>query len=224
MARQPRLSLPGVLHYLEQRGHNGGAIVHDEVDAQHLLRVLRDVAREHAVVLHAYALRPTGLQLLVTPSSAEGISRMMQALGRRHAAVFNRRHGRSGALWDGRFRSALVEEGEPTLQVLSLMDAQTADDDEPVLQGNRAHRSGGARDAQLVDPPAYWQLGNTPFEREARYRERLAEPPSAALRQALQRALTRSAAFGSPAFLDRLAQQSGRTLKPRPRGRPRRSP
>lgn len=221
MARQPRLSLPGVVHLLVQRGHNGGAIVHDEIDVEQLRQILHAAAREQQVALHAYALLPRRLLVLATPASAEGISRMMQAIGRRHAAAFNHRHGRSGALWDGRFRSALIEDGEPTLQVLCLIDADPAEDGQRPLCGNRAHRSGASpRDPGLVDPPAYWQLGNTPFEREARYRERLTEPVPQAQGRALQRALTRSAPYGSAAFIARLGLLAGRELQPRPRGRP----
>lgn len=220
MARQPRLSLPGVVHFLVQKGHNGGAIARDPVDAEQLQRILREAAREHRVALHAFALLPGRLLVLGTPATAEGISRLMQAIGRRHAAAFNRRHGRSGALWDGRFQSTLVEDGEPTLQVLALIDADPAADGQRPLASNRAHRSGGPRDPELVDPPAYWQLGNTPFEREARYRERLVDALPEAAQLALQRALTRSAAYGSAAFVARMALLAGRELQPRPRGRP----
>ena len=241
MARQPRLSLPGVLHYVVQRGHNGGAIAVDAHDAEHLLQVLREAARLHRVVLHAYALTVGELRLLATPESADGLSRMMQALGRRHAAAFNRRHGRTGALWDGRFRSALVEPGPATLLALRQVDALAAPGaadasgawgpaEPPTLpaaaveRSSLAHRTGGRRDAALVDPPAYWQLGNTPFERESRYRQLVAEPPAALELTALQQALQGGRVFGSPAFLAELARLADRPLVPRPRGRPRRRP
>lgn len=241
MARQPRLSLPGVMHYVLQRGHNGGAIVHDAHDTDQLLQRLREAALSHRVVLHAYAVAANELRVLATPETADGISRMMQAVGRRHAAAFNRRHGRSGALWDGRFRSALIEAGAPTLLALRQVDALgmaavadppvgTSDaiasatvPGEPVERSSHAHRSGGRRDTALVDPAAYWQLGNTPFERESRYRRLLAEPLSAAEQADLQRALRGGWALGSADFLAGLAQASQRPTTPRPRGRPRRA-
>jgi putative transposase len=243
MARQPRLSLPGVMHYVLQRGHNGGAIVHDAHDTEQLLQMLREAALSHRVVLHAYAVAANELRVLATPETTDGISRMMQAVGRRHAAAFNRRHGRSGALWDGRFRSALIEAGAPALLALRHVDAhgsaETALPDphaaapapgaasvpsaEPVERSSQAHRTGGRRDAALVDPPAYWQLGNTPFERESRYRRLLAEPLTAAARADLHRALRGGWAIGSPAFLAGLAAASHRPPTPRPRGRPRRA-
>lgn len=239
MARQPRLSMPGVMHYLLQRGHNGGAIVHDAQDAEQLLQILREAALSHRVVLHAYAVAANELRVLATPETADGVSRMMQALGRRHAAAFNRRHGRSGALWDGRFRSALVEAGAPALLALRHVDAQGAADAgppdlhaapapssptsvEPCERSSQAHRTGGRRDAALVDPPVYWQLGNTPFERESRYRRLLAEPLAASELTDLQRALRGGWALGSADFLASLAAAADRPLAPRPRGRPRR--
>jgi putative transposase len=239
MARSARLSLPGVAHYVVQRGHNGGAIVRDARDADALLQTLREAARLHRVVLHAYGLTATELHLLATPETAEGISRMMQAIGRRHAAAFNRRHGRSGALWDGRFRSALIEPGRGTLLALRQIDGLAATPqaepdgallpgvqggaDGPVDRSSLAHRTGGRRDAALVDPAAYWQLGNTPFERESRYRQLVAEPLAAPDRQALAGALRGGRAFGSPVFVSELERLADRPLTPRPRGRPRRS-
>lgn len=242
MARQARLSLPGVLHYLVQRGHNGSAIAADAQDSERLLAMLRDAALNHGVVLHAYALLPQELRVLATPESADGISRMMQTLGRRYATVFNHRHGRSGALWDGRFRSALVEGPDATLLALRHVDAAVpwAGGSAPLpgqpatlpaspaagelQRGSGAHRSGGRRDPALVDPPVYWQLGNTPFEREQRYRHLLEDALTAAERQRVQQALTAGWALGSPSFLADLAARTARPLQPRPRGRPRRQP
>jgi putative transposase len=82
-------------------------------------------------------------------------------------------------------------------------------------------RTGGRRDPAVVDPPEYWQLGNTPFERESRYRQLLAEPIGDVQARSLQAALRAGRAFGSAHFLGALAEQTARPLTPRPRGRPR---
>lgn len=224
MARLPRLSVPGVAHYLLQQGHNGGAIVRDAQDVDDLLQTLREAARSNGLTLHAYAVAPGQLHLLATPDSATGTSRTMQALGRRYAAGFNRRHARSGGLWDGRFRSALVEAGAPLLTALRRIDALGLDVPTAPLgvRSSAAHRTGGWRDPALVDPPEYWGLGNTPFERESRYRALLAEPLPVAEEQALAAAVRGSWALGGPAFLQALVGTTARPLVPRPRGRPRR--
>lgn len=242
MARLARLSLAGVAHLLRQRGHNGSPIVHGADDADQLLQVLREAALDNGVTLHAYAVQPSRLQLLATPSADTAISRLMQDLGRRYAAWFNRRHGRSGALWDGRFRSALVGPGAPTLMALRLLDSEAGwtaadaaaerDGGSPVSpaqtvatgaapRSSAPHRVGGRRDVALVDPPEYWQLGNTPFERELRYRALLAEPLHEAEREQMEQALRGSWVYGDDAFRAQLGRSTARPLAPRARGRPR---
>ena len=229
MARLPRLSLPGVAHYLLQRGHNGSPIALDAADVEQLLQTLREAALTCGVVLHAYAVSATELHVLATPDSDSGISRAMQALGRRYAAGFNRRHGRTGGLWDGRFRSALVEAGDPMLLALRRIDAlgaALADDPDHAGEPARSsapHRTGGRRDPAVVDPPEYWRLGNTPFERESHYRNLLHEPIPQAAGDAMAAAVRGSWAIGSPTFLQGLTLHSARPVAPRSRGRPRRN-
>lgn len=240
MARLTRLAVAGHVHYVVQRGHSGGAIVADDADRRTFVDALREAARSHGCLLHAYAIGDREVHVLLSPPSAEALSRTMQALGRRYAAAFNRRHGRSGALWDGRFRAAVVEPGPATLAALRLVDTglavqTTAAADaargepevpsaaRPAVPTSAAQRLGGPRDLELTDPPEYWRLGNTPFEREARYRELCDEPLPAALRQALRHAALHAWAFGSPSFIAALEQQTSRPLRPRARGRPRRT-
>ena len=110
MVRPQRLFLPAHPHHVIQRGHNHGPIFLDDEDRRQYLHHLAEVARESRVAVHAYALGEDRVHLLLTPQTAEAISRMMQALGRRYVAAFNRRHGRSGTLWTGRFASHLVDE------------------------------------------------------------------------------------------------------------------
>ena len=237
MARAARLSLAGLPHLVQQRGHDGTSLARDEADADRLVQLLREAAADARVALHAYALHGAQLLVLATPEADGGISRMMQALGRQYAAAFNRRHGRSGALWDGRFRSALIEPGPALLQVLRMVDAAAArpggqpDDEtaaaspssEPWARSSAASRTGGQRDPALVDPREFWQLGNTPFERESRYRRLLDEPPDPQQLEPVQRALRSGSAYGSPAFLGGLAELTQRQMVPRPRGRPRKA-
>jgi putative transposase len=106
MARLPRLALPGRAHYIIQRGHRGGPVFDDDVDRRAFLDALREASAAHGVAVHAYALPAGEVQLLATPPSAAALSATMQALGRRYVGAYNRRHGQSGTLWDGRWRAA----------------------------------------------------------------------------------------------------------------------
>jgi putative transposase len=162
------------------------------------------------VVLHAYAVADVSCAVLATPDSATGVSRMMQALGRRYAAGFNRRHGRSGSLvgralplGPDRVRPAgpagAARRGPPVARRRrSAARHGRCGACDPF---QRAHRTGGRRDPALVDPPVYWHLGNTPFERESRYRELLADPLPGRPGCRAERAVRGNWAFGAAAFL-----------------------
>jgi len=221
VARLPRLVVPGQAHHLVQRGHNAQKVFIDDEDRELYLSALRDALRAHAVVLHAYALLDDAVQLLLRPPSEAALSRMVQAVGRRYVAAFNRRHARSGTIWEGRFRAGVVQPGRPTLQSLLLIDALPSP--RTGRWSSAPHRLGLCRDPLVSDPPEYWQLGNTPFEREAAYAALLAQGLDEAVARRIEHAAANGWALGSPQFLAEMAQQSGRPVRPRARGRPPRS-
>jgi len=220
MARLPRLVVAGQAHFVVQRGHSGAPVFADDTDRAAYVAALREAAATEHVQVHAYSLLPTEVQLLATPAEPAALSRLMQALGRRYVAVHNRRHRRSGTLWDGRFRCGVVEPGSTRLQALCAIDGASVE----AGITTAAQRLGGVRDALLVDPPEYWQLGNTPFEREAAYRALLQAGVPADVSQALRSAAIGGWAAGSPGFKTGLASATSRPAQPRPRGRPRREP
>jgi putative transposase len=217
MARLPRLVLPGCCHWVVQRGLPGRAAFVDASDREAYRDALFEAARAEQVQLHAYALTDEAVHLLATPAQAAALGRVMQAIGRRYVSAYNRRHGGRGTLWDGRYRAAPVEPGALCLEVLALIDGLA----EAPGSTSAAHRCSDQRQAGLVDPPEFWTLGNTPFERQAAWRQRLAEGLGTSRRTALLRAALGNWAVGSSAFAARLAQQTARPTQPRPRGRPR---
>jgi putative transposase len=219
MARLPRLALAGQAHYLIQRAHGsvaGRGVFADATDRDSFLSALREAAAAERVQVHAYALLPGEVQLLATPPEPASLGRMMQALGRRYVSAYNRRHGHSGSLWDGRFRCAVVEPGATRLAALRLIDGQSA---EPGIT-SAGHRSAGVRDTCLADLPEFWQLGNTPFDREAAYRALLERGLPAAQAAALRQAALGGWAAGSAAFVAEVAQAASRPARPRAPGRP----
>jgi putative transposase len=147
----------------------------------------------------------------------------MQALGRVYVAGYNRRHGRSGTLWEGRFRAAVVEPGSTLLAAMRLIDALPAAE-ESRLHSSAAHRLGRQREPMLTDPPEYWRLGNTPFEREAGWRTLLVQGLPKAEMARLRATALRGGALGSAAFVQALSLEIERPLQPQPRGRPRKTP
>jgi putative transposase len=225
MARLPRLALAGELHHLGLLGHNGAPVFVDSSDREAYLGMARQAALEQGVAVHAYALLDAEVQMLVTPARDDSLGRMMQSLGRRYVAAFNRRHGRRGTLWDGRFRSSVLEAAAwlfdatvfiETLAVVQGLAAQPGD----WPWSSAAHHLGRARQALVSEHELYWQLGNTPFERELAHAHMLATGLAAERAHVLRMALRRGHALGGGAFLAGLAAPPSRPLTARPRGRP----
>lgn len=229
MARLPRLVIPGLPLYLVLRGHHSQVLAVDDDDRRRLLALLRDAAHESRIQVHAYSLLDNELHLLLVAATAAAPAAMVQTLGRRYVPGFNRRHGRSGALWQGRFRAGIVEAGAHSLDCMCLIDNLAvirgqAPTPQSCLWSSAPHHVGRRHDAWLSDPAEFWALGNTPFEREAAYAARLQAGVDAPTAQRLLHAALGGWAVGSPAFLQGVEQQVARPLRPRARGRPARSP
>lgn len=226
MARLPRLLVDGLPHLISLRAQHGQTMLRDEADRQVLLAVLREAATLQRVALHGWSLQDTRLDLVASASAGPSLSLMMQSVARRHAAAFNRRHGRRGSLWEGRFRAAVIEPGAWLLRCMVHVDLLAGPDGSDPSERNRsswAAHVGAVREPLFWAPEAYWALGNTPFEREAAYRRLLQQGLTAQEGVVLESALRGGWPLGSTAFTEGLALGAGRPTQPRPRGRPRRS-
>lgn len=227
MARLPRLTVPGYPHHIIQRGNNRQPIFGDASDYELLLALLGEQAREHQVALHAYVLMSNHLHLLATPAAEGGVPAMMQAIGRTYVRHFNRRHGRSGTLWEGRYRSSLIQAERYLLACMVYIDlnpvrAGMVADPSSYPWSSHGHYAGRRVDRLITPHPLWWALGNTPFAREAAY----AELVHAGLNGDQQRALTDSAlggwALGEADYVADLQKRTERRVAKGRAGRPHR--
>lgn len=110
MPRRARVLLPGVALHLIQRGNNRSACFFADEDYLFYLEHLADQAKKHACAVHAWCLITNHVHLLLTPSRPESVGLLMKGLGQRYVQYINRTYHRSGTLWEGRFRSCLLQE------------------------------------------------------------------------------------------------------------------
>jgi putative transposase len=230
MARLPRIGVAGWPHLLTQRVHDGQLIARDDTDRQDLLDTLRESARQHGVAVHAYHVAASALVLLATPEHADSTSLFMQSVGRRYVAHHNRRHGRQGGLWSGRYRGTLLEPAQYLLDAMLFIEAREGGAADWAQSGaswaewsSAPYHLGLRPDPLVTDAPAFWALGNTPFERQAAWRQRLTEGLSESRRRELAEAMHKGWALMPLAQKQVLESAIGRPLSPRPRGRPRKS-
>jgi putative transposase len=225
MARLPRLTLAALPHYIIQRGNNGAQIFVDAADYGFMLDLLREMARRFGVSIHGYVLLPSQFQLLATPETAVGLPQFMQSVGRSYVRYFNNRHGRSGTLWDGRYRATVVDPAGYLLASMVALDwspvhAGLVNGPADYIWSSYQHNA-GLRYGSLVHPhPAFWALGNTPFAREAGYQTVVAEGVSPEKRQSLEQAALRGWALGSKQFVADLQKRTQRRVVRQSPGRP----
>ena len=225
MARLPRLTLPGYPHHIIQRGNNRQPIFAANADYQVLLDLLDENARKFEVAIHAYVLMTNHFHLLATPQTADGLPQMMQAVGRRYVRYFNDRQKRSGTLWEGRYRSTLIQTDRYLLACMAYIDLN------PVRAGlvaqardypwsSHAHYIGQHLDKLVTPHPLYWELGNTPFAREAAYADWVQTGISSVQQQALTDAALSGWALGEPDFVADLQKRTARRVAKSSAGRP----
>ncbi|MDO9571969.1 MAG: transposase [Hydrogenophaga sp.] len=225
MARLPRLTVPGYPHHVIQRGNNRQPIVLSDADRETLLGLVADNALKHRVALHAYVLMDNHFHLLLTPETEDGVPQMMQAVGRRYVRYFNDLHHRSGTLWEGRYKSTLIQSESYLLACMTYMDlnpvragmvAQASD----FVWSSHRHYSGLAQDRRLTPHTLYWGLGNTPFAREAAYAEMVRDGLSVQQQTRITGAALRGWALGDAGFVAELQKRTQRRVTESRPGRP----
>ncbi|OHC80917.1 MAG: transposase [Rhodoferax sp. RIFCSPLOWO2_12_FULL_60_11] len=225
MARLPRLTLPGYPHHIIQRGNNRQAIFATKADYQTMLDLLAENARKFDVAVHAYVLMSNHFHLLATPHTADGLPQMMQAVGRRYVRYFNDSQKRSGTLWEGRYKSTLIQTERYLLACMVYIDLN------PVRAGlvgraadypwsSYGHYTGLRSDKLITPHPLVWELGNTPFAREAAYAELVQGGLNPAQQAALTDSVLRGWALGEPDFVAELQKRTQRRLAKISAGRP----
>lgn len=225
MARLPRLIVPSQPHYVIQRGNNAQPVFQDAFDYITFLAWLRTGAKTFKVAIHAYVLMPDQLHLLASPADENGLGQLMQWLGRYYVPYFNQKYQRSGALWQGRYKTSLVEPANFFLLCTRYIEQA------PVGLGlapgaadygwsSFAHHAGLKPDPVITDHALYWSLGNTPFDREAAYLRLIEQNLTPDQVAAVEGAVLKGWPLGSEAFKLALQQKLKRQVMPAKRGRP----
>ena len=109
MARLARVAPVGVPQHIIQRGNDRQACFAGEEDMKAYLNWLKEMSKKHKVDVHAWVLMTNHVHLLCTPQEENAVSRMMQSIGRMYVRYYNYTYQRSGTLWEGRYKSCLVQ-------------------------------------------------------------------------------------------------------------------
>ncbi len=226
MARKPRFNLPGVPQHVIQRGNNREPCFFAEDDYRRYLGDLQEALAKNDCRLHAYVLMTNHVHLLVTPMTAHGVSHLMQDVGRKYVRYVNHAYRRSGTLWEGRYKSSLLDSEAYLLTCMRYIELNP-------VRANMVEHPGEYRwssfscnahgnDNTLVTPhPVYRSLGADAATRQYAYRELFRAHMDHTTVHAIREALNQELVLGREDFKDRIEQMIQRQARPGLPGRPR---
>ena len=225
MPRQLRFVVAGVAAHITQRGHNGADCFTRDSDYLIYLLHLRELCEKHGCAIHAYCLMTNHVHLLLTPSTEKACTNVMRDLGQRYVQYFNRRYGRIGTLWQGRYWANVVESARYLLGTYRYIERNPVA--ARMVQAPQDYRwsSVGANTGQradaLVTPHAeYMALGEDEASRQASYSRMVQESVEQELIRQIRESRDTGYPLASNAFKAGLAARLGRRTEPGKAGRP----
>jgi putative transposase len=225
MPCQRRLDLPGVPQHVIQRGNNRQSCFLRDQDYRCYLSQLGDAALAQGCRIHAYVLMTNHVHLLMTPEASGAVARTMQYLGRRYVGYFNATYRRSGTLWEGRYKSCLVDSERYLLTCYRYIElnpvraAMVADPSDYPWSSYRANGQGVA-DRLVYPHDEYAQLGTTVDDRCAAYRALFLEAIGEDRMSEIRAYVQQQRALGTSWFQGAIEAGLQRVATVRPRGWP----
>ena len=225
MARRRRVAPIGIPQHVIQRGNNRQVCFGSEDDMRAYLSWLREYAKKYRVDIHAWVLMSNHVHLLCTPRASDAVSGMMQALGRVYVRYFNYTYQRSGTLWEGRYKSCLVESESYLLDVyryieLNPVRAGMVTDPGEYTWSSYPSNALGKKSELRTPHELYLALGKRQDTRRRRYRSLFDAHVDGPLLEEIRQSVNKGLALGHERFTRQIEELTGVRVTPGKRGRP----
>ena len=228
MARLPRLNLPGVPQHVIQRGNNREVCFFADKDYAVYLDKLKEYGCKYGVSVHSFVLMTNHVHLLMTPETEKGVSQLMQSLGRYYVGYINHSYGRTGTLWEGRYKSTLVDSENYFLTVsryIELNPVRAEMVSHPAeYTWSSYHNNASGKRVELITPhEIYQRLAKTDKTRQKRYTALFDKKIPDYTLEEIRESINRSWVLGDGRFKQQIEKTTGRPASPRSRGGDRKS-
>lgn len=227
MPRKQRMYMPGIPAHVVQRGNNREPCFFAEADYRFYLDALGDALERHEVELHAYVLMTNHVHLLMTPLRADGISRVIQHVGRHFVRHINETYARTGTLWEGRHKASLIDAEDYLLSCyryieLNPVRAGMVEVPEEYIWSSYRWHAWGREDPLISDHRIYREIAPDSVSRQKAYRALFQEHVAAKDMGVMREALAANYPVGNDCFRERIMRELGRSIGQEKRGRPKR--
>jgi len=218
MARLPRIVVPNQPLHIMHRGNNRQDIFESKVD---MTRIKEDIAyalAKSGCSLHAYVIMTNHLHLLITPVDKTQLSKFMQTMANRYVRYFNATRNRTGTIWEGRFKSCLIDSENYLFSLYRYIEMN------PVKANmvkyvadypwsSYRHNALGEENSLIKEHELYQNLGESVASRTENYQKIFATQNSKLKEQQITEATMRGEVYGSSEFHHKISQLISRTTK-----------
>lgn len=225
MPRRSRIIAPGVPLHIIQRGNNRQACFFTDEDYLFYLEWLEEYAKSSRCLVHAYVLMTNHVHLLLTPKDADSAGKLMKRLGQRYVQYINRTYKRSGTLWEGRFRSCIIQQQNYLFhcqRYIEMNPVRAQMVNHPGEYNWSSYRVNGQGEVSHVLSPhtLYQELGRTEEERQQAYRGLLSHELGSGEIDKIRKATNGNFSLGDNRFNEEISNMLGRRVTPGKAGRP----
>ena len=224
MSRKPRVNPIGIPQHIIQRGNNSQACFTSDQDFIAYTSWLKDYAKKFQVDIHAWLFMTNHVHLLCTPRENNAISQMMQSLGRQYVRYFKYTYKRSGTLWEGRYKSCLVQTEDYLIQLyryieLNPVRANMVDDPCEYQWSSYQVNALGKVSALCTPHPTYLAIHPTEKARQTCYRALFKHHLDTQIVEDIRQATNKGMAIGNDRFKDEIEKLTGTKMRPQKIGR-----
>ncbi|MCK5728631.1 MAG: transposase [Methylococcales bacterium] len=225
MPRKPRVSPIKVSQHVIVRGNNRQPCFICEEDMEFYMNYLKEYANKHNLKIHAWVLMPNHIHLLVTPMNTNSVSKTMQDVGRLYVRYFNKTYKRTGTLWEGRYKSSLVQSDFYLLAVyryieLNPVRASMVKDPAGYRFSSYQINALGKHSNLCIPHSEYLLLGNNDDNRQQNYRSLFEQQLDSKLINDIRKITNKGMAIGNEKFITQIKKLTGHDLSNVSRGRP----
>jgi len=226
MPRGPRLLIRDIPYHVIQRGNNKIPIFLKDEDYLFFLEILREAENKHPCFIYSYCLMTNHFHLLIEPKGREdNVSLLVKLLGARYVRYVNKKYNRPGTLWEGRFKSSLIDRESYFLACLYYIEMN------PVRAGmvrlpefynwsSYRIRAFGEKSSILDLDHWYNSLGVNSEDRQAKYRQFFKDTVPKSKLDLLREMTNKNGVAGSLTFKAQVEQAIHKKIIIRPIGRP----
>jgi putative transposase len=228
MARLGRIIIPGQPQHVIVRGNNRSEIFCCDGDYLFYLNKLQAACRKHDCQVHAYVLMTNHVHLLITPFTEQGLSKTIQMIGRYYVQYFNYSYGRTGTLWEGRYKATLIDTESYLLtcmRYIELNPVRAGMVDKPAdYRWSSYHYNALGQADDLVTPHAeFVRLGVNINKRQTAYRALFNHMISTQQLNEIRDATNKAWVLGNSRFKEQIQSQLTRRIEPARKGGDRKS-